>query len=839
MGAAATVHPTDQTLHSYAVGKLDDAVAESVQKHLSSCPDCLRRIAEMTSVKFAQGQREDQSPPAKSVPVALSLADLSLIDAGANAAGPPSPSTLPPGLAAHPDYQIIRELGQGGMGTVYLAHNRLMDRHEVLKVVSSHLATTSGSMERFLTEVRNAAKLHHPNVVAAYSAFRLGESLVFAMEYVEGRDLSQLVRAKGPLPVANACNYAQQAALGLQHAHEHGMVHRDIKPSNLMLAAQGGRAVIKVLDFGLAKIRSEVPTDATLTRQGQLLGTPDYIAPEQISDARSADIRADIYSLGCTLYYLLTGGPPFPAANLYQLLHAHASADAKPLNLARPEVSIELATLVARMMAKDPERRFQEPKQVVQALMPFFKKGASAWAGSKAEVSHAGGTDAGWPVPTPTKPATDTGGTSVGADKAAIRTIAEGASKSLVKAEEDGRPREPAPAIASLYERVRKKTRIAIAASLFAFTALSVFLIAIRDKGGREMSKTAASNGANFAAGEASDTDDTKSAKASRGEDTSRNRPTSPAGAPETQSVSGRAVSFADALQADSLWKGTTKIMASRNINRIGVSLPLWLTIKERAGDRFKAVADSPWGSHDAQGTLKNGVIQWEVARETFSWEGNLAGDVLKGTFTGDDSAGTRSGEFRLTLADGAQRAVFPRRIPPSGPLRVAQIVMGGHWAVEGNELIRQGLGDGWVTIGDQDWTNYDLSFEALASAGSHAFGANFRISGNGDLKCYVLIFGLGNTHSISRWSRSGGPKEIQSTPGAIQPHQWYNVKVSVRGFHIGIELDGQLLFAVEDEFSQDGCVCLKCYGSAGRFRNIKVTGVDGTVLWEGAPDLP
>ena len=224
---------------------------------------------------------------------------------------PPPASTLPPGLADHPDYEILRELGQGGMGVVYLAQNKLMGRKEVLKVVSSHLINRRGVLDRFLGEIRNAARLHHPNIVTAYSALRLGESLVLAMEYVEGLDLAKLVKASGPLPVANACNYVHQAALGLQHAHEHGMVHRDIKPSNLMLARQGNRAVIKVLDFGLAKVQSEGPADGGLTHEGQMLGTPDYIAPEQIGDARRADIRADIYSLGCTLYYLLTGGPPF------------------------------------------------------------------------------------------------------------------------------------------------------------------------------------------------------------------------------------------------------------------------------------------------------------------------------------------------------------------------------------------------------------------------------------------------------------------------------------------------------------------------------------------------
>ncbi|MFI5457256.1 MAG: SUMF1/EgtB/PvdO family nonheme iron enzyme [Isosphaerales bacterium] len=388
MGATAAAHPTDQTLKAYGLGKLDDVSAEPVSKHLESCPDCWRRVAEMTSDSFLDRLRDVQGRPDSPAPIVSSLAGLSLLDAGSRSPAPPPASTLPPGLADHSDYEVVRELGQGGVGTVYLALNRLMGRHEVLKVVSSHLVKRRGVLDRFLVEIRNAAKLHHPNVVTAYSAFRLGESMLFAMEYVEGLDLAKLVKAKGPLPVANACSYVHQAALGLQHAHEQGMVHRDIKPSNLMLSRQGNRAAIKVLDFGLAKVKSEGAVDGGLTQEGQMLGTPDFIAPEQTVDARKADIRADIYSLGCTLYYLLTGAPPFQATSLYEILQAHHSMDAMPLNLARPEVPVELAALVARMMAKDPERRFQTPKEVAQALLPFFKKGNVALKGSQAEISR-------------------------------------------------------------------------------------------------------------------------------------------------------------------------------------------------------------------------------------------------------------------------------------------------------------------------------------------------------------------------------------------------------------------------------------------------------------------
>ena len=167
---------------------------------------------------------------------------------------------------------------------------------------------------------------------------RIGDSIVFAMEYVEGLDLSRLVKTKGPLPIAHACNFVHQAALGLQHAHEKGMVHRDIKPSNLMLSRSGNRAAIKVLDFGLAKVKSEGDVDGGLTHEGQMLGSPEYVAPEQTIDARNADIRADIYSLGWLLYCHLDGWTTFSGNEPLRAAASppHSIISCLPLNVARP-----------------------------------------------------------------------------------------------------------------------------------------------------------------------------------------------------------------------------------------------------------------------------------------------------------------------------------------------------------------------------------------------------------------------------------------------------------------------------------------------------------------------
>jgi hypothetical protein len=394
MDASPAAHPSDQVLRAYGLGKLDQTIAESVERHLESCPACRRRVGALSSDSFLDRLRDVQGSPAMSTTGRLPSGP-SQAERGQTCTAEPAAGWLPPELAEHPDYQVIRELGQGGMGLVYLAHNRLMDRHEVLKVVSSQLMNRRGVQDRFLTEIRNAAKLHHPNIVTAYSAMRAGASLLFAMEYVDGYDLARLVQLGGPLSVEHACHFAYQAALGLQYAHEQGMVHRDIKPSNLIVARQGKRAVVKVLDFGLAKATREGSLQGGLTHEGQMLGTPDFIAPEQIDDARKADIRADIYSLGCTLYYLLTGGPPFQGTNLYDILQAHHSMEALPLNLARPEVPVELAALVGKMMAKEPGRRFQQPQDVAQALVPFFKPGQARARGAKAELSQAEGSVAG------------------------------------------------------------------------------------------------------------------------------------------------------------------------------------------------------------------------------------------------------------------------------------------------------------------------------------------------------------------------------------------------------------------------------------------------------------
>jgi serine/threonine protein kinase len=399
MQARSASHPSDRLLRDYGDGKLDADVAEGLAAHLDECRECLNEVARFSPDNFLEAVRRARS--LESHQPGEAVGDDQTRSSRTHANAPQSRATahagaalsegVPEELGKHPDYEVLRELGRGGMGVVYLAHNRFMGRDEVLKVMDRNLMQRPDVIERFEREIRAVARLRHPNIVTAYAAFPCAGTIVFAMEYVAGDDLARVVKTGGPLPVSHACYYAYQVALALQHANEHGTVHRDIKPGNLMLFRRGNRPIVKVLDFGLAKVNLEsktigcqqiemaAPQESAcgLTLEGQVLGTPQFIAPEQIADSQSADIRADIYSLGCTLYCLVTGRPPFEAKTLYDVIQAHRTIDAQPLNIRRPEVPASLAAVVARMMAKSPGRRFQTPGEVALALKPFFTKRAT------------------------------------------------------------------------------------------------------------------------------------------------------------------------------------------------------------------------------------------------------------------------------------------------------------------------------------------------------------------------------------------------------------------------------------------------------------------------------
>jgi serine/threonine protein kinase len=272
-------------------------------------------------------------------------------------------------LAVGP-YRLLDRLGEGGMGFVYKARHQTMGRTVALKVIRKERVGSSHNVKRFLQEIRAVSQLSHPNIVTAYDTGQVGDLHYYAMEFVDGVDLSRLVKEKGPLPVEQACDYVRQAASGLGHAHEQGLIHRDIKPGNLILSRSG---TVKILDMGLARL--EGPDGSLgLTKVGTVVGTPEYLAPEQAKDSHNIDPRADLYSLGCTLYYLLTGQPPFKCNSLPELLLKHQTEEPPPLEKYRPEIPPQLWLVVKKLLAKKPEDRYQKASDLALALGPFIRK---------------------------------------------------------------------------------------------------------------------------------------------------------------------------------------------------------------------------------------------------------------------------------------------------------------------------------------------------------------------------------------------------------------------------------------------------------------------------------
>jgi len=264
------------------------------------------------------------------------------------------------------EYKVLDKIGQGGMGLVLKAQHRRMKRVVAVKVLPSSAMKSPEAVKRFYREAEAAAKLNHPNIVQAYDAGEHDGIHYLVMEYVEGKDLASVVKEQGPLEVKQALDCVLQAAKGLAYAHGQGVIHRDIKPANLLLDKNG---TVKILDMGLARVKFTSAADETsserLTESGQVMGTCDYMAPEQAQDTRKADQRSDVYSLGCTLYRLLTGKPPYGGDSLVSILLAHQNAPPPRLREVRPEVPESVEAIFQKMVAKRPEDRYQSMAEVI------------------------------------------------------------------------------------------------------------------------------------------------------------------------------------------------------------------------------------------------------------------------------------------------------------------------------------------------------------------------------------------------------------------------------------------------------------------------------------------
>jgi formylglycine-generating enzyme required for sulfatase activity/tRNA A-37 threonylcarbamoyl transferase component Bud32 len=310
----------------------------------------------------SERQREEAMARAKA------LAESPPIVAGDRSSPADAEGALPERLA---EYQVLDVLGQGGMGVVYQARHTKLDRLVALKVLRRGLMRDERARARFDREMKAVGRLSHPNIVQALDAREVDGTALLVTEHIDGWDLSQLVEQTGPLPIADACEIVRQTAVGLEYIREHGMVHRDIKPSNVMLNREGQ---VKILDLGLALLQVEEPSGDVVTTAGQVMGTVDYMAPEQASRSHEVDIRADIYSLGCVLYKLLTGASPFSGPGYgtpAEKMVGHARDAPPSMRLVRLEVPEGLAALVERMMSKDRASRPATPGEVAEQLAPL------------------------------------------------------------------------------------------------------------------------------------------------------------------------------------------------------------------------------------------------------------------------------------------------------------------------------------------------------------------------------------------------------------------------------------------------------------------------------------
>lgn len=368
----ATICPTGQQLRAFALGHLPEEQSDELFEHLRTCEGCRSELdtvedtedSLIASLRQADDSVEFSAEPDCQVALAKALGALALTSED----NVTNLETLPRSIG---EYEVIRLLGQGGMGNVFLAHHTKLGREVALKVLAGRRLANSRTKERFEAEMRAIGTLSHPNIVNAYDAREVDGTAVLVTEFIDGFDLTELVRRIGPLPRADACEIVRQAAVALEYTSGLGFVHRDVKPSNIMLSKAGE---VKLLDLGLARLQRDQNDRPEITGTGQAMGTADFVAPEQVTDCRTVDVRADIYSLGCTLFKLLTGNAPFADerhVTAFAKMTAHVSTQPPSLVELLPGAPPALVKLVDSMLAKRPEERPQSPRSVAEQIAAF------------------------------------------------------------------------------------------------------------------------------------------------------------------------------------------------------------------------------------------------------------------------------------------------------------------------------------------------------------------------------------------------------------------------------------------------------------------------------------
>jgi serine/threonine protein kinase len=632
------------------------------------------------------------------------------------------------------EYLVLDKLGQGGMGVVFKARHRPSGEVVALKVLPPSFGRDQSAVDRFRREVEIAGRLDHPNVVAALDTGQVQGVHFLTTEYISGYDLDRLVAEGGPLPVDLALHCTIHAARGLASAHAQGIIHRDVKPANVMLDENGS---VRVLDLGLARVveagnQIGATVVGSLTQSGAYMGTVDFMAPEQADDPRKVDHRADIYSLGCTLYFLLVGRPPFLADTVLKRLMAHQERSAPLLRSARPEVPEKLEDVYLQMMAKRLADRPDSMADVID-LLEACRSAPENEEEARSDLTIFARRAFKRAVPRGRDRGPDA---SIFARRAEIEGLQFDPDLRFEDVVTDLRKEvhteplseEKLPPIVSrpLPKRVRhRRSAVPYGWIGFALFGLAALVYALRSGSGRQEPESPGTAGAHLASA-----------------------------APSASSAPDTVVANSATLVA-------------------------------------KPTASSP---------------------------------------------------------PALIPATKPARIPPAGPARGARGVAGDSWRVEGNVLIKDRKGPGWVHFGDPNWTDYDLTFEMRTSSGDPAgsrtastqpaLGANVRVSSAPDPRVYGIIFGQ-REYVLLHWSKSRGNVGLQWMPKTLPLHQWHKVKVSLRGTQIRADLDGQLVFSRDDDYCPRGIVSLATWGASdGQFRNIRVSAPDGTALWEGPPDL-
>jgi serine/threonine protein kinase len=417
----ANACPARDRLHDYLQGALPAAEAEVVDEHLSECSECQAAMETWEEVAVpklgglvAAARGEAVADPllqkllarAKSIPLPDTTPDRTRLT---RSVAEPAPGQL------IGQYELLELIGRGGMGAVYKAFHRRMKRTVALKLLPQGIFAGAEMRGRFDREIETAAKLTHPNIVTAYDAGEDRDLVFLVMEFVDGPDLARRVQQQGALPVTQAVRYICQAARGLGHAHAAGVIHRDVKPANLLLAPDG---TVKVSDLGLAKLLAEqesrgkgeqgeessdsgsmvsssspallLSSSPAPTKAGRALGTVGYMAPEQGLNPAQSDHRADVYSLGCSLFYLLTGNPPYPGSTTLEILCAHRDQPIPDIATLRAECPPALAVVVQRMLAKRPEERYASMSEVITALERAMPDHATHLTSTSASIAEPG-----------------------------------------------------------------------------------------------------------------------------------------------------------------------------------------------------------------------------------------------------------------------------------------------------------------------------------------------------------------------------------------------------------------------------------------------------------------